>query len=289
MAQESPVNRTMGAGALSVMNLGLRVCSNFAIVPLALTYLGREEYGLWIILQSVATYLAWSEIGLGQTVLNLEGAAFARGDYSGVSKILTTSFVLYWLVVMPLWVMFVLILSTQPVANWLLNNVTVEVAKAFKNYLFWFGSFIFLRVPFSVFPASLLGLREVVLWQVYDFVTIAGLFMATILGLILGGRIWTIFLISNLVPLLTSVAAYIVLLSRHRHVRISKRFWAPGQLLPLLSNSLFFLLFGLGLFCQKLAGNLLAGKFIALRDVPEFFVLLLLIRVTGWFGAGFVF
>ena len=62
--QESSARRAVSASVVATLTLGLKIGGNFIIIPLALKYLGREQYGMWIILQSVATYLSMSEIGI---------------------------------------------------------------------------------------------------------------------------------------------------------------------------------------------------------------------------------
>jgi O-antigen/teichoic acid export membrane protein len=280
--QESPVRRTVGASAIAAINLVVKIGSNFIIIPLALRFLGREEYAIWIILQSIAVYLTMSELGIGQSLLNFQNVAFAKGDHEEVNRVLTTGFGLSCLFVIPVWVAFVIILLTQPVASWLLKDVPPGSAAAFEWYLFLAGTLALLRVPLSVLPTTLMGLRETVLRQLIDGAYALFLLVGTVLTLVLDGKLLALILVTNLGFIFIMLLSYPLAQSRHPEVRLARRFWTPALIRLLLANSSFFFLYNLGLFFQRLAGNLLAGMLGPLRQVPEMFVLLTLFRVVGW-------
>lgn len=280
--RESPFRRTVGATLLSALNLLLKIGSNVIILPLSLKYLGREEYGLWIILQSVASYLMLSELGLGQTLMNLQGVAFARRDHDQVSRLLTTGFGLYWLLITPVWILSVIVITTQPVEVWLLKDIPSQWAAVFKWYLLVAATLALARVPATAFPATLLGLRELTLRQILDGVQTVFLVIGTALTLALHGKLLALILVTNLGLISITLLGYPLARWRHPAVRLASRFWTPSWLKLLFSNSSFFFLYGLGLLFQRLAGNLLAGKFGSLAQVPKMFVLLTLFRVVGW-------
>jgi O-antigen/teichoic acid export membrane protein len=272
----------LSASALSALTLCVKIASNVAVIPIALKSLGREEYGLWIILQSIGTYLVFSDIGLGQTIANSQGVAYAREDYDEVNRLMTTGFGLYWCLIIPIWLLSSVVLLTQPVQAWLLKDSSGVVAHLLKPCLFLFATLTLLRVPVNIFPASLVGLRETSLRQVVECGLALFLLAGTVLTLALGGKLLALILVTNLGLILIPALNYPLILLRHPRVVLARRFWAPGRVSFLLANSSFFLLFGLGLFFQKIAGNILAGKVASLKQVPEMFVLLVLIRVGGW-------
>jgi O-antigen/teichoic acid export membrane protein len=121
---ESPVRRTVAAIALATVNLAIKIGSNFLLIPLALRYLGREEYAVWIILQSISVYLTQSERGIGQTVVNFGNAAYVRGDFDELNRILASIFGLFWAIVIPVWIVSTGLLATMPVERWFLRDVS---------------------------------------------------------------------------------------------------------------------------------------------------------------------
>jgi O-antigen/teichoic acid export membrane protein len=280
--QESSARRAVSASVVATLTLGLKIGGNFIIIPLALKYLGREQYGMWIILQSIATYLTMSEIGIGQTLMNYQNVAFAKGDHTTVNRLLATGVGVCTLIVIPLWLAFTLLLVFFPVSHWLLKDVSGPAAVIFSAYLFLSGTLTLARVPLYAFPATLLGLREVYLRNGLEFVTALFVLGGTILTLVLHGKLLALILVLNVGSMALLISSYPLARSRHGALCFGKGFLTTSLMWPLFANSVFFFLYNLGLLFQRVAGNLLAGKLGSLREVPEVFVLITLFRVVGW-------
>ena len=281
-AKESPVHRTFAAWTLSLLSLGIKIGGNVVIIPLALHFLGRQDYGLWIVLQSIGTYLALSDLGIGQTVLNFQNVAYTKGDLREVNRVLTTVFGIHWIIIAAVWVIAAYIFVTQPIEKWFLKDASGSAAFLFKGYLALAGTLALLRVPLNVFPATLLGLRELTLRQFFEVAVAISVPLGTILTLLAGGKVLALIWVTNGVVIVLPLLAYSLARSRHGYLRLSREFWTPSLFWPLLSNSLFFFLYGLGLLFQRLVGSVLAGKFAGLDAVPAFFVLFTLFRIVGW-------
>jgi O-antigen/teichoic acid export membrane protein len=280
--KESPARRSVAAGLLSVVSLALKISSNLLLIPLTLSFLGAKEYGLWIVLMTVGNCLALSEMGIGQTILNFQSVAFARGDYRGVNRVLTTVFGLYWLIVIPFGALAILwIVFTSP-DHWLIKDVPSSLAMGVKPLLVLTAVLALLRVPGNVFLATLLGVRELALRQLVDIVSIIALTVVTAVVLFLGGGLLALVIAVHLVWILMPLVCYPVAKLRHPKLELHVRHWTPSILWPLFSNSFFFFLYALGLLFQRFGGNLLAGKFAGLADVPSLFALLTLFRIVGW-------
>ncbi len=280
--KESPARRSVAAGVLSVVSLALKISSNLLLIPLTLAVLGAKEYGLWIVLATVGNCLALSEMGIGQTILNFQSVAFAKGDYRGVNRVLTTVFGLYWLIVIPFGALAVLwIVFTSP-DHWLIKDAPSSLAVGVKPLLVLTAVLALLRVPGNAFPATLLGVREVALRQVLDIVQIIAVTVVTAVVLLLGGGLLGLVVAVPLVWIVVPFLYYPAAKHRHPQLQLHLRYWTPSILWPLFSNSLFFFLYALGLLFQRFGGNLLAGKFAGLAEVPSLFALLTLFRVVGW-------
>ncbi len=280
---ESPTRRTVLAGALKVLSLGLKIGANLLIIRLSLEYLGKETYGLWIILQNTAMYLALcSEIGQGQTIMNFVGEAFARDDRRQANEVMTTSFCLYALLASLIWVAMVAVVGTQPVDLWLIRDLPPHLIRLFRPYLIIFGTLSLLWVPLVTFPATLSGLRELHLRQAFETAYPVVMLAATASVLVLGGKLLGLLLVTGLVPLMMIPNLYLIIRRRHPFLQLSRSYWNPSLMWPLFTNSLFFFLIALMLLWQRTAGNLLTGKYASLTLVAPMFALLTILRVFGW-------
>ncbi len=280
--KESPARRSIAAGLLSVISLALKISSNLLLIPLTLSFLGAKEYGLWIVLMTVGNCLALSEMGIGQTILNFQSVAFARGDYRGINRVLTTVFGLYWLIIIPIGALAIMwIVFTSP-DQWLIKDAPLGLSVGLKPLLALTAALALLRVPGNVFPATLLGVREVAVRQLLEIVFIIALTVVTAVVLFLGGGLLALVIAVPLAWILVPLLCYPVAKFRHPQLQLHVRHWTPSILWPLLSNSFFFFLYALGLLFQRFGGNLLAGKLAGLAEVPSLFALLTLFRIVGW-------
>lgn len=70
----------------------------FVLIPMFTRYLGAEQYGVWVLAQSVVGYLNLMEFGLTTTLVRHLAAAKATGDYEQANRILGQLATLMWCV-----------------------------------------------------------------------------------------------------------------------------------------------------------------------------------------------
>ena len=69
------------------------IVSNFMMVPLALSYLGTEDYGIWLTLSSVLTLFMLLDIGLGNGLRNNFSKAIALGKHEEAQAYISTAYI----------------------------------------------------------------------------------------------------------------------------------------------------------------------------------------------------
>jgi O-antigen/teichoic acid export membrane protein len=84
--------RAMLASGAAAMAKGVRVLTTFASVPLAIGYLGAERYGLWLTISSVAAFLTFADLGLGNGLLNAVSEADGRDDRDESARAVSSAF-----------------------------------------------------------------------------------------------------------------------------------------------------------------------------------------------------
>ena len=113
------------ASALAkVISVGTALIS----VPLTLHYLGAERYGLWMTISSLAAFLAFADLGIGNGMLNAIAAAYGRDDRDAIRGYVSSGFVVLSTVAAALLLLFAAAYSFVP---WpALFNVKTELACA---------------------------------------------------------------------------------------------------------------------------------------------------------------
>lgn len=70
------------------------VLCSFVAVPLCLSYLGVQAFGVWATVTSVVALMAFADLGIGNGVLNMLSGALGREDDKLIRRIVTTAFVI---------------------------------------------------------------------------------------------------------------------------------------------------------------------------------------------------
>lgn len=94
---------------------GGNILVSFLLVPLTLSYVSKETYGIWITLSSMVTWLSFFNVGLNNGLRNKLTEAFALGDTSLGKRYVSTTYALLCLIFIPLLIILFFIL---PLFDW---------------------------------------------------------------------------------------------------------------------------------------------------------------------------
>jgi hypothetical protein len=261
--------------------LGLQGATSLLIVPVALTALDPGDYGVWIVIRNVGFYLALAtEIGLGQTIVNFIGVAYARDDEPGINAVLTNSFCVYLILAAATTGMLIAATLVLPVDQILLG-AAAGAHPSFTGLLLLYGILVAAGAPLTVFTAGLIGLRDIIVRYALEAAAIAVGFAAMLLPLVAGFGLKGFVFGSAAAVLLLPGASAIVVKARHPFVALRMSAVDRRMILRLFSNSTFFLILGAGLITQRTVGNLVLASSGALADVALMYVLTLVYRISG--------
>lgn len=102
-----------------IFTLTIRIVSlvvNFALVPVSLSYVGVESFGLWLVMFSVISWFSLFDIGLGHGLRNKLTEALAVKDFELAKIYVSTAYVLLGAVSLFL---FVVMFAISPFIDWL--------------------------------------------------------------------------------------------------------------------------------------------------------------------------
>ena len=124
----------------SVLIKGFSILVSLLLVPLTLNFLSVYEFGVWLTLSSIFTWINYFDIGLGNGLRNRLTESFAEGNTKlGQIYISTTFFILSLIIT----VVFLIFLVFQPYLNWakILNTDPLKVADLNRVIIFSFAFF----------------------------------------------------------------------------------------------------------------------------------------------------
>jgi len=71
----------------------VQVFVSLATVPIALKYLGAEEYGIWATLSTLLMVLAFGDLGIGNSLVNLVSTSTTKGDTERARATITSAMI----------------------------------------------------------------------------------------------------------------------------------------------------------------------------------------------------
>lgn len=182
--------------ATSLVARGIHVATMLLVVPMTLTYLGAERYGLWMTITSLLMLLAFADFGLGNGLLNAVATAIGRGDVAGARKAVSTAAVLLTAIAVLLAGLFFVAYPHIP-WGWLLNTSTPEMTREGAQAAIVLFLCVAAGLPFAITQRVQAGHEEVHvsnLWQAF----------ASILALL---GIWCAVAAEASLPILVAAAA----------------------------------------------------------------------------------
>lgn len=126
---------------LKFMGLGL----SFLLVPLTIGYLNNEQYGIWLTLLSVISWVSFSDIGLGNGLRNKLTESLSNNQLEDSREYISTAYAAMGIIVSILLVVLMLIV---PNLNWqnIFNTKSISNAKLINLVVvvlvFFLGNFI---------------------------------------------------------------------------------------------------------------------------------------------------
>ncbi len=138
---------------------GVTVLTSLVSVPLTVSYLGVERYGMWMTISSLITILRFADLGLGNGLLNAVAEAYGRDDHETASEYVSSAFYLLSGIALVLAVAFAIGYSRIPwpqVFNVTSQSAASEAGPAVAAFMTCF----LLSIPLGVVQRTQLGYQE---------------------------------------------------------------------------------------------------------------------------------
>jgi len=281
--------RAAATFAAQLASQGVALMVLLASVPLALSYLGRERFGLWMTAVAAAELLSFASLGLDKGLLNALAAADGSDDRTAARRLVATAFALIGAIVLALLALLALSYTALPWARLLNVPATAEAGPVMA---------VLIVATLLALPASLVDTVQSAyqdgflngLWKAVGRVlSLIALAAAIALG---GSVVWVALTVAG-APLLAALGNAILLFVRRRpwlrprlvDVRreAARRLFASGSLFFLTQLALTIAYYGDNLIVAQFAGSDAVAAYAVtarLFDLPG--MLLLLVGAALW-------
>lgn len=214
----------------------------FIVVPIALNYVGKAEYGVWLTISSIITWFSYFDIGLGNGLRNKLAVAMAKKDIKTAKTYISSA---YFLISMISLAMFVLFFVFANLVSWnqILNTYFIENEMLYKIVVL---VFFFFCISFSMKTLSSI-LEALQLYAIKDIIAVSTQIIGLIAIIILvntteGSLFYLSLVYSSQTALGLLIASLILFSGKLSHVRPSIKFIKIKESLPLINLGVWFFL-----------------------------------------------
>lgn len=103
----------------------ISIVLSFLVIPMTINYLNSEQYGIWMTLLSLLSWMSFMDIGIGNGLRNKLTESISKNDIKGAREYITTAYATISSIVIIMFLVFIIIISKL---NWnkIFNTQTVS-------------------------------------------------------------------------------------------------------------------------------------------------------------------
>jgi len=242
--------RIIAGTAASYLNRSISMISYLILVPMYLYYLGKEQYGLWLVVLSMVSYLGLSNLGIAQIVSNLVASKNAKRDYNGIRVIVATGFWLYIIIVFIVLIFVLGAVMLAPLEG--LFKVSSGLEKVVIPVLIISSVFFLLKLPLTIFRVTLRSLNLIYKEQLFGIMFTVIQFVGVLVILLFRIGIIGLSVVYGAVGVLSGLILFTCLRGIVPGISISRKFVNKKLAKELVTPGIYF-------FILQLSSGLIWG------------------------------
>jgi O-antigen/teichoic acid export membrane protein len=260
------INRILRNGATSYLTMVVTSACGFVMVPIALRYLGKEEYGLLVLVGALAGYVSLSGLGIGTAIMRSVAEARSATSPPDLSPAISTAFFFYLLI------SILGLLATLPLIHPLPQFFQVPPDKVRLSQMLLLISFTgaWATFPLSVYSGVLMGRERFDLTNLLQAAQAIVWLLAGVLVLWSGGRLIAFLAARTAISLFFALAGASVARRELPSVRLSVKMVRLPELKHLLSFGLFVFCVHAAVQVTQQADALVIGVFLPLGTIAVY-------------------
>ena len=138
---------------LSLIAKGISIVCSLLIVPLTISYLNPSNYGVWLTLSSVISWISFFDLGLGNGFRNKFAEAKAKGDVDLASQYVTTTYFAIFSIVL---VVFIVIMLINHFIDWtIIFKIDSNYKEELHNVFAILSAFFCINMVVNIFSTLL--------------------------------------------------------------------------------------------------------------------------------------
>jgi O-antigen/teichoic acid export membrane protein len=209
MSSLSPKNSNIVNNiGLSSIYKGIAISISFFLVPLSITYLGSEKYGLWLTIFSFIGWFNFFDFGIGHGLRNKLTEALAHDDSKLARSYISTAYFTMSSIVLLLVIVFIIasplipwdsMFKVQSVGESVEQLITIVFVIFFTNLILKMATAIFFAEQKSSVPTLINLIGQIIIFICIYIATISTDSSIVLYGVIVSGGPFLVLLCVNLI------------------------------------------------------------------------------------------
>jgi len=249
---------------------GLSLLISFLIVPITLSYVGKTEYGIWMIISSIIHWFSYFDIGLGNGLRNKFAEAIANDNKELARIYVSSAFALIAIISILLFTGF--FIASQFISwNTVLNTFVISNTEL-KNIIIMVFFFFCVEFTLKVFTSALQGLQKYALADIIAVASqAAGLVAIFVLVHTTNGSLFNLCLVyGGKTAVVMLIASFILFKTTLKDYKPSLKNIHLKKALPLISLGWKFFLYQLVYMVVTQSSVILIAQFYGPEDVTVY-------------------
>lgn len=257
----------------ALMGMGVKVGSiacSLILVPMTINFVNPTQYGIWLTISSMVTWMAFFDIGFSNGLRNKLAEALAKGDNEQGRSYLSSTYVMLTLIFTAVLLVLLGLIHWVDIAPLLKVDDSYEPELKFASSMmaFYFCAGFILRTLSYVLKADM----RTAYASMIDFIGQLGVLVVIAwLKETVEGSLSVLSLALTMPPLLTWIVASLVLYSRpYAALKPAIQYFRREDVKSLLNLGLKFFVIGIAFIIQFQTSNFLIARFFSVTEVTSY-------------------
>lgn len=269
---EKRSKRIKWSAIAGLVSSGTVACVSFFSAPITINYLGKDLYGVWVIITSFLFWAQLFDFGILNGLTNALSEALGKDDYESARSYISTAFLITLLISSLGIVVWCAVSLHIPWSQWIKVD-TVQQGILLKNGICIIGCLFLATLPFLLSQKILLSAQKLYIAHAISFIA----YLLTLLALLIGVHshftLCQLLLIINGLPLIWHAFCCCVLMRKIPWARFSLYFVKLRALKRVAQSSLPLLLIQMIQIITSQMIPILIASVTTLKDVADFGIL----------------
>lgn len=257
-----------------ILSMGLSYIS----IPLFLKFLGKQDYGLWMTIFSIVSWIYTFDLGIGNGLRNKLSESFAKKDYINAKEYITTGYVI--LSIIAIFILFLGLIGIK------ISNIT-----KFLNINFYSENYIKL-VFISIFSLTIINFI-ILLYKVFYFsihnsfigelnnfiFQISFIFLLYLFNYLNKINLISIAIIYSGINLMIGIFATIKFFKKYPNLKPSLKFFKKEKIKEINGLGIIFFIIQISMLVILTTDNMLITKYIGANEVTTYSIVSKLFQI----------